>query len=101
MSARRMPIKLLIVGLGALTLLGRIPISGDARRLMLIGWMLAFYWALSIWNSEYRARVFRESLRQERQAETRVIPEFFDADRIVAQKTAYDTEAQIDDIEMV
>jgi len=101
MSVRGLPIKLLVVGFGALVLLARIQISDDARKMLLIGWVLAFYWALSMWDSENRARVFREELRHEPPVETRVVDEFFDTDRGEMQHVEHTTEAQIDGMEMV
>ncbi|MBC7810830.1 MAG: hypothetical protein H7175_06775, partial [Burkholderiales bacterium] len=92
----------LVVGFGALVLLARIQISDDARKMLLIGWVLAFYWALSMWDSENRARAFREELRHEPPVETRVVDEFFDTDRVVLKHAVGDSEAQIDDqMEMV
>lgn len=102
MSVRGLPIKLLVVGFGALVLLARIQISDDARKMLLIGWVLAFYWALSMWDRENTARAFREELRRERHIDTYTIDEFFDEDRIALQQVVErETETQIDGIETV
>ena len=95
-----MPIKLMIVGFGALALIARIQLSEDARKLLLIGWVLAFYWALSIWDTENRARVFREEVQHEPEPQALVVEEFYDSDRFTLQEAAHETEAD-DHMEMV
>jgi hypothetical protein len=88
MSPRRIPVKLVAVGLVSLALLAWLPTSEATRRLLLLGWVLGFYMALAQWANAEEVRAFRRTLRA--QPAIQPIPaEFFDADRLALQQDSH------------
>jgi hypothetical protein len=91
MPIRRIPLGLMIVGFGLLLLLGRLEVSENETKLLLIVWTILFYGGLAIWFGENdRKTTPRSKLQASEPASRVVVDEFFDPDRIAMQNETYE-----------
>jgi hypothetical protein len=84
----------MIVGFGALLLLGRLQVPAAEHHLLFIGWTFVFYRVLSVWcREDYRKFPDKTPAYVEYMAyqpQESVVAEFYDKDRIALQREQYD-----------
>lgn len=83
MSTRRIPLLIIVVGIGSLLLVGQLQIPVDGHKILLIGWTILFYGALAVYELDgYLKSPVPTRLHALNSMEHRGVDEFLDADRI-------------------